>query len=174
MTANIESCADIAAASELSDIGRRTFIETFGHLYRPEDLESFLSKSHAPEIYARAIEDPQSNVWAVRADDGAIVGYGSAGPCDLPVPQMPLRAGEVQRFYLLASHQAGGIGSRLFDEMLAWLHQQFEHIYLSVYAENFGAQRFYQRRGFEKIHDYFYMVGDHADPEWIMKQTSKR
>ena len=38
---------------------------------------------------------------------------------------------------------------------------------LSVYSENFGAQRFYQRYGFAKIADITFKVGDHYDPEYL-------
>ena len=37
--------ADVDALSEL---GRVTFIEAFGHLYSPEDLAAFLEDSHSP------------------------------------------------------------------------------------------------------------------------------
>ena len=40
-------------------------------------------------------------------------------------------------------------------------------VLLSVYSENFGAQRFYQRYGFGKIADITFQVGDHFDPEFL-------
>lgn len=40
-------------------------------------------------------------------------------------------------------------------------------IYLSVFSENQGAHRFYQRWGFSKHSEYEYMVGNHADHEFI-------
>ena len=38
--------ATVADAAALSAIGARTFTDTFGHLYQPDDLATFL-KSHA-------------------------------------------------------------------------------------------------------------------------------
>ena len=38
---------------------------------------------------------------------------------------------------------------------------------LSVYAENFGAQRFYQRFGFAKVADIDFWVGNHRDDEFL-------
>ena len=40
-------------------------------------------------------------------------------------------------------------------------------IQLSVYSENFGAQRFYQRYGFEKVADIGYWVGEQRDDEFL-------
>jgi hypothetical protein len=34
--------ADARDAAALADLGRRSFIETFGHLYDPDDLAVFL------------------------------------------------------------------------------------------------------------------------------------
>ena len=85
-------------------------------------------------------------------------------------PDMPDRSGELMRFYIDQRYRGAGLGGRLFEKALAWLHENFDHVYLSVYAENFGAQRFYERYGFEKVHEYHFMVGNHADPEFIMKR----
>lgn len=164
----------IARASEgdaaaLSRIGRSTFTDTFGHLYRREDLEMFLEDKHSPQAYARVLGDDRTAAWLVRDADEAIVGYAVAAPCDLPVPNMKPNAGELARLYLSKEAQGGGVGGRLLREALQWLTSNFDAVYLSVYAENPGAQRLYARHGFIKIHDYHYMVGNHADPEWIME-----
>lgn len=39
--------ADDAAA--LAELGAATFVETFGHLYPTEDLQTFLARSHTQE-----------------------------------------------------------------------------------------------------------------------------
>ena len=57
-----------------------------------------------------------------------------------------------------------GVGGRLIEPGLAWLEERFDHIYLSVYSENFAAQRLYARYGFEKVHEYLYKVGNQSDP----------
>jgi ribosomal protein S18 acetylase RimI-like enzyme len=38
---------------------------------------------------------------------------------------------------------------------------------LSVYSENLGAQRFYQRYGFEHVADIDFWVGNHRDDEFL-------
>ncbi|MEL7486700.1 MAG: GNAT family N-acetyltransferase [Pseudomonadota bacterium] len=158
-------------AETLSNLGGRTFAETFGHLYKPSDLNKFLEKSQSVSVYRRLFNDPLWRAWIAETAAGEAVGYACAGPCDLPVPDRPAQSGELQRFYILAPHQGGGLGGRMLTIALDWLEARFDYLYLSVRAENFGAQRLYRRFGFEKVHDYFYMIGDHADPEWIMKRA---
>lgn len=155
-------------ARTLSAIARTTFIETFGALYRQADLSDFLEKNHSVAAYEKLLADPKAALWLVEKDS-APVGYCVAGPCTLPAPDKPPNAGELARLYLLQSTQGGGLGTRLLETALAWLTARFERVYLSVYAENFGAQRLYTRAGFIKVHEYFYMVGEQADPEWIME-----
>ena len=41
-----------ADAASLAALGTFTFIETFGHLYTPEDLQAFLEESHSEAAYA--------------------------------------------------------------------------------------------------------------------------
>ncbi|WDI31811.1 GNAT family N-acetyltransferase [Hyphococcus flavus] len=158
-------------AETLSRIGKSTFIETFGHLYKPDDLNAFLKKSHDASVYEKLTGDPRSQAWLVE-QDGDAIGYASVGPCDLPVPDLPNNAGELQRLYMLEKAHGMGVGTKLLRLALDWLDAHFEHVFVSVYAENKGAQKLYKRHGFEKIHDYFFMVGEHPDPEWIMKRTS--
>ena len=174
MAGNIEirrACGGDAV--RLSDVGRRSFVQKFGGLYKSSDLEAFLREKHSVDAYEKVLADGAHAVWLAERDRAA-VGYLVAGPCDLPVPDLKPNAGELMRFYLLADCQGQGVGGRLFDLGFAFLQEHFDAIYLSVYAENEGAQRFYRRRGFEKIHDYHYMVGDHPDPEWIMEWRGTR
>jgi len=156
-------------AEALAVLGAETFKATFGHLYSHANLEAFLKKNHAPAVYRETLGDPRFAVWIAEEGQGRLLGYAVAGPCTLPVPEMPPRSGELARLYLVAEAQGAGLGARMLEMALFFLRANFDHVYLSVYRDNRPAQRLYQRAGFEKIHDYFYMVGDHADPEWIME-----
>lgn len=172
MTTAIARCKDEGEADILAGLGARTFSETFGHLYAQEDLAAFLDNNHSKDLYRRLIADPDHAVWLARNESGEPVGYMAAGPCNLPVEDMPESAGELVRLYLLEDHRGGGLGGQMMSVILDWLEARFEHIYLSVYADNLGAQRLYARYGFEKVCDYFFMVGNHKDPEFIFKRTT--
>jgi ribosomal protein S18 acetylase RimI-like enzyme len=75
---------------------------------------------------------------------------------------------ELGQLYALPLHTGAGIGSALMDWALGVVRERgHDAILLSVYAENYGAQRFYQRYGFGKIADITFQVGDHFDPEFL-------
>lgn len=155
--------------ARLALLGADTFVATFGHLYSRENLEKFLEKNHSGRAYRALLHDPAYATWIADTRAGAPVGYAVAGPCTLPVPDMPANSGELVRLYLLNEAKGAGLGARLLDTALEFLRERFAHVYLSVYRDNSVAQRLYERFGFVKVHDYFYMVGDHADPEYIME-----
>ena len=154
----------------LAKLGARTFTETFGHIYRPEDLAAFLETSHSEEVYRRGLRDPSMALW-VAENAAEAVGYAVAGPCTLPVDNRPERAGELGRLYVARSHQGHGLGVAMLEQVLVWLEEHYEHLYLSVFSENIGAQRLYTRYGFSKIKEYKYMVGSHADHEFLFART---
>ena len=166
----IEKCVGDDEANVLSALGGLTFTQAFAHLYKPEDLAMFLAKSHSVEANRQHLNDRGFAAWLAKAKSGEAIGYIVVGRCGLPVPDMPENSGELLRFYVDAAYQGSGLGGQMKDLGLGWLGQHYDHIYLSVYAENHGAQRFYDRYGFEKMHEYLYMVGNQADPEFIMKR----
>jgi len=169
---HIEKCTDEAVAPALASLAEETFIQSFGYLYKQEDLNLFLQKYHTAGDYREHIADPASSVWLAREEAGKAVGYIVTGPCRLPAPNMPENSGELLRFYILDEYQGKGLGKRMLGLAVDWLEENYAHHYLSVYAENHGAQRLYEYFGFEKIHKYMYMVGNQADPEFIMKRRN--
>jgi len=162
--------AGAADAETIAALGARTFTETFGHLYPPEDLEGFLAEAHGVERARADLADPKKALWLVEAD-GQPVGYALAGPCDLPHPEVTPGCGELKRIYFLKDWQGGGLGQRLFDEVMAWLQADGPRdVWIGVWSENFGAQRFYARHGFEKVGGYGFAVGRTVDSEFILRR----
>jgi ribosomal protein S18 acetylase RimI-like enzyme len=164
--------ARAADAPDLAALAAATFVETFGHLYRPEDLARFLATEQTPEHYSRLIAQPDVAVWLAAAPDGALVGFLTAGPCKLPVPGREPRAGEVRQLYLRGSVQGQGLGTALLRTGLDWLRAQGRRpLYIGVWSGNFGAQRLYGRHGFEKVGEYDFPVGEHLDREFILRES---
>ena len=161
-----------ADAPALAELGAQTFFETFGHLYAPEDLRAFLDESHSEHAYARTLADPAYALW-IAERDGVAIGYAQAGPCGLPHPDVQSGDGELKRLYLRASEQNGGVGGQLFAEALRWLERDGPRtLWISVWSENFGAQRFYARHGFEFVAEYEFPVGNQRDREFMYRRPA--
>ncbi|AKU95453.1 acetyltransferase, GNAT family [Labilithrix luteola] len=154
----------------LSEVGKTTFVETFGHLYKPEDLAAFLEHAYSLERTSRDLANPDKASWIVESGS-EVIGYALAGPCGLPHPEVKPEDGELNRLYMKRGHQSGGLGSRMCAEALAWLESVGRHrIWIGVWSENFGAQRFYGRLGFEKVGEYLFPVGETRDLEFILRR----
>ena len=165
--------ATSADAEALSRIGRETFVETFGHLYPPEDLTVFLDQAYGLERTRKDLADPDMASWIVEAD-GKAVGYALAGPSELPHPDVAPGDGELKRLYVLKDWQGGGTGSRLLSQALDWLEARGSaRIWIGVWSQNRGAQRLYSRLGFKKVGEYEFPVGRVRDLEFILVRPAQ-
>ena len=163
--------AGIEDAPRLSELGSATFIEAFGHLYPPDDLNHFLAKAHSTSLYERLLRDPDVDIRLAGDDAAPPVGYLVAGRCNLPVPNREPRAGEIRRLYVRKSGQSAGLGTKLLLLALDWLAwREFGPLYVGVWSGNVGAQRLYERFGFEKIGEYEFAVGKTLDHEFILRR----
>ena len=163
--------ATLDDAPALSALGATTFTETFGHSYPPEDLQAFLVDAHSVEAWRKTLADPHRAVWLAVSAHTTPIGFILVGACKLPVENKKATAGEVQQLYVLATHQNLRLGKRLMDIGLLWLNEQGRMpIYIGVWSENYGAQRFYDRYGFKKVGEYGFPVGKTVDHEFILKR----
>jgi GNAT superfamily N-acetyltransferase len=162
-----------ADAAALAEVGEKTFVETFGHLYGDADLAAFLEIHTAPS-WSGELADPALKVLLVRDEAGTPVAYAKVGPRSLPY-QPQGEALELRQFYVLKPWQGEGIAPRLMD----WVLGQAEargaaEICLSVWSENERAKRFYARYGFSYVAPYKFMVGEQADEDEIWVKRLER
>jgi diamine N-acetyltransferase len=158
-------------AVALAELGAVTFTEAFGHLYPPEDLQTFLSAAHGPKTWRNTLADSQRAAWLAELADGTKIGFILVGACKLPVENREPAAGEVQQLYVLAKFHNLGLGTRLMETGITWLESQRRTpLYVGVWSENYGAQRFYGRYGFCKVGEYGFSVGRTIDHEFILKR----
>ena len=160
-------------AVAVSRIATRSFVETFGHLYPDEDLQAFIAHSYAVDRQATILAHPDYAIWLLECD-GEVVGHAAAGPCGLPHAAVAPGDGELKRLYVLKRAQNGGAGSRLFLAMLDWLERYGPRtLWIGVWSENLGAQRFYARHGFERAGEYEFPVGRVRDREFILRREAR-
>lgn len=173
MTEPVIRRAGSGDAETLASLGARTFRETFGHLYPREDLEAYLAEAYALERTRADLADPAKASWIVEAG-GEAVGYALAGPCSLPHDDVTPGCGELKRIYFLKAAQGGGLGARLFAEVMDWLQAHGPRdVWIGVWSENHGAQKFYARHGFEKVGGYGFPVGRVVDAEFILRRRAE-
>lgn len=165
--------AGSADAETVAALGAETFVETFGHLYPPADLQRYLQEAYNLDRTRADLADPAKATWLVEVN-GKAAGYALAGPCSLPHGDVTADCGELKRIYLRKTTQGGGLGARLFAETMEWLQRDGPRtIWIGVWSENHGAQRFYARHGFAKAGEYNFHVGATVDLEYILKRDAE-
>ena len=93
----------------LCALAERTFVETFGHLYPPQDLADYLATAYPVELQRQQLQSGDYAAWLLEAD-GEAIGFAFAGPCGLPHADAAAGDGELKRLYVLRQHQGGGQG----------------------------------------------------------------
>jgi diamine N-acetyltransferase len=155
-------------AEALGTLGLATFLETFGHLYSPENLALFEANSYAPSVIASEMANPKRR-YLVAEDDGRMIGYCKIGfEQTLDYDAGDLKIAELKQIYIYASHQGSGVAQVLTDWAVAEARAAgFDALLLSVYNDNPRGQRFYAKNGFEHVADTYFMVGNHRDDEFL-------
>ncbi len=166
MTISYRSCSR-DDAEVVDGLFRKSFCDTFAHLYRPEDLEAFLCK-FTVEAWEKELADERF-AFQIAEVDGVPVGYVKLGPPELPVERCG-PAIELRQFYLLHEWRGAGVAHALMD----WAMEEARvrgarEMYLTVFIENHRARRFYERYGFQHVGSYKFMVGEQADEDIIMR-----
>ena len=156
-------------AALMSRIGAHTFVETFGHLYSPDNLAAFL-ENHSEANWRKELIDPELAI-RIAEDDGEAAGFAKVGPPSLPF-EVTAPTAELRQLYVLKPWHGIGIAHALMDWVLDEARRRWaEQLILSVFVDNHRARRFYARYGFEEVGHYHFMVGDHADDDIIMRKV---
>ena len=168
MTQPILRPATPADVPALSALAIDAFKAKFAQLYSAEDLATFLAEALEPGPIAAELVNP-ARLYQLAETDGALMGFAKIGlTCGFPDHARGHKAMELKQLYTAADATGMGIGSKLMD----WAMDQFaahgaDEVQISVYSENQGAHRFYERYGFEKVADITFRVGEQLDPEFL-------
>jgi len=159
-----------ADAAMLAGLAAATFIETFGGLYRLEDLNNFIA-GYTAAAYGAELADPAVLVRLAMIGDAAI-GFCKISGLKLPAPDPAADAMELRQLYIYKPWQGLGIADVLTD----WAKHQARlrgasELWLSVFTQNPRARRFYARHGFAEVAPYHFMVGTQADEDILCRAT---
>ena len=147
-------------ADIISQLGRTTFGETFGHLFRdPNDLSDYYKRTFSKDKIERSLQKDINIYWLAFADSQP-VGYAKL---KLHSPSSFLNETNIcqlQKIYVLKDFLSLRIGLKLQNELMDEAKASgSSYIWLSVLKENERAIQFYLKNGFEKIGDHDFSIG---------------
>lgn len=154
-------------AAAIAAFAASSFVDTFGHLYPPEDLEAFLAAKYGEAIQRAEMAEPLARYF-IALEGERLVGYVMMGALDIAVDEPG--ALELHRLYVDKDMKGKGVAPRLTDEVIAWARtHNAPALYLSVWENNHRAQAFYKRYGFAHVGEHKFMVGRVADRDFIWR-----
>ena len=147
-------------ATTIAFLGRTTFDETFGHLFRdPNDLLDYYARTFSDDKIEQSLQKDRNLYWLAFVDD-LPVGYAKL---KLNSPTQFLDQTSVcqlQKIYVLKEYLSLRIGLKLQQELIDEARSSGSiYIWLSVLKENERAIQFYLKNGFEKIGDHDFSIG---------------
>jgi ribosomal protein S18 acetylase RimI-like enzyme len=161
-TAQAEDAAPLAA------MARASFTETFGHLYPPEDLATFLDATFGPGGLPAQIGDPRYTI-RIALDGDRVAGFAKIGP-NAFTDHAPAEAIELYQLYVLQPWQGAGVAATLMEWAIGEARARgAPQLMLSVYVDNLRAQRFYTRYGLREVGRYAFPVGNTIDDDRIWR-----
>jgi len=157
-----------ADGAVLGGIARATFIDTFGTLYKLDDLAAFLAQG-SDANYAAELADRDIEVRFAETG-GTPIGFCKISSLKMPAPDPAPGAVELRQLYLYKPWH--GLG--LADQLTRWAMDRARargatELWLSVFTDNTRARRFYARHGFVEIAPYRFMVGNQADEDILCR-----
>ncbi len=152
--------ATIVDAPVIALLGRTTFQETFGSLFRDQgDLRAYLNDTFSVKKIERSLDKANNAFWLAFVD-ALPVGYAKL-KLRSPTPFMvSTEVGQLQKIYVLHEFLSMKIGKRLQDILVEAASQSGSNaVWLSVLKSNARAIRFYQKNEFNHVGAHQFVIG---------------
>jgi ribosomal protein S18 acetylase RimI-like enzyme len=163
--------ATFADAKLLTELGARTFVETFAADNSTENMSAYLSAAFIVEQQANELSDPERSVFIAEIE-GRGVGYAMLLPDDAPSEITGEKPIELVRLYVSKESIGSGVGAALMqaclDEAAA---RDFQTIWLGVWENNRRAQAFYRKWKFEEVGTHVFQLGDDPQRDLLMQRA---
>ncbi len=165
---SIESC-QLHQLEELVSISKETFVTAFEVQNNPDDFWTYVNRAFSLETLQKQLEDPCAHFYFIYEND-VLAGYFKLNE---PPSQSDLRLKhsiELERFYMLEQFQGKGLGSRVFQQILALAKSKAaKELWLGVWEENTRAIAFYERLGLYRFDTHSYWIGNDEQTDHLMK-----
>ena len=159
----------IADAQLLSQLGTRTFSDTFAKDNTPENLAAYLKSSFSPEIQLKELAAPDV-IFLIAEFEGTPIGYAQLIVDSKDEVIKGLQPLEIRRIYASQEYLGKGVGKELMQATIREAQLRgCDCIWLGVWEKNQRAIDFYEKWGFHKIGTHLFFVGDDPQTDFIME-----
>ena len=153
--------ADSSQASTISSIGRQSFRDAFGLLFKSKiELREYLDYTYHVDKIAKSIEK-ENNVFFLAFVENVPVGFAKAKKHSLNEQIDSIAQMELQKIYVLSYYHGSGAGTALMQAVLDLANKTCpDFLWLDTHINNVTAIRFYEKNGFKKVGKRYFMIGE--------------
>ena len=156
-------------AKMLSELGAKTFYDTFAKDNTQENIAAYIKRSFSSEIQFSELSEPDA-IFLIAESECIAIGYAQlimnskdeAIKCTRPV--------EIRRIYASQEYLGKGVGKELMKATIREARQRgCECVWLRVWEKNQRAIDFYKKWGFREVGNHLFLVGDDPQNDFVMK-----
>ncbi|MCY1003867.1 GNAT family N-acetyltransferase [Myxococcus sp. MISCRS1] len=155
--------ATLADAATLTELGERTFRDTFAAENTPENVEAFLASHYSRALQEEELREPR-NLYLLAEVDGVPAGFALL--CD-GAREPSVRAERpvnLSRLYVDRAFLGAKVGAALMRRCLDDARRRgHDVLWLGVWERNTRARAFYARWGFIEVGEMRFVLG--TDPQ---------
>lgn len=158
-------------ADLLSELGARTFSETFAADNRPEDMDAYLGAAFGRTQQAAELADPDS-IFLIAEVEGVAAGYAKLHPGRAPESITGQRPIELVRLYVAQAWLGHGVGAALMSACLGEARRKdYRTLWLGVWEHNNRARAFYRKWEFRDVGQHIFQLGDDPQTDILMERA---
>ena len=155
--------ATLSDAATLSELGARTFRDSFAADNSPENMEAFLASHYRPDIQEAELREPR-HLYLLAETSGRPAGFALLRDEAHEPSVRAERPLHLSRLYVdqpfLGARVGAALMLRCLEEGRARKH---DVLWLGVWEHNARARAFYTRWGFTEVGETRFLLGD--DPQ---------
>jgi GNAT superfamily N-acetyltransferase len=156
-------------AKMLSELGARTFYDTFAKDNTPENMDEHLKRSFSPEIQTSELSQPDVIFLIVELENFP-VGYAQLILDSTDEAIQCARPLEIRRIYSSQEYLGKGVGKELMRATIKEARQRgCDCIWLGVWEKNQRAIDFYKKWGFRAVGTHIFSVGNDPQIDFVME-----
>ncbi|MFN5416806.1 MAG: GNAT family N-acetyltransferase [Flavobacteriia bacterium] len=153
----------------LQQIGRKTFLETFGNANSEEDMQNYLEEGFSKEKLTSELENKDIEFYFAILNS-EIIGYLKINFAQAQTEIKDKNALEIERIYVLQEFHGNQVGQVLFEKALEVAKdKKLSYIWLGVWEENLRAIQFYQKNGFVAFDKHIFKLGEDLQTDVMMR-----
>ncbi len=159
-------------AVHIALLGRITFTQAFGHLFRDQqDLYDYLDKTFSVAKIESGLQKENNIFWIATYND-LPVGYAKLKLNSSTKFISNQSVSQLQKIYVLKDFLSKKVGKALTKALLSKAKEsKCEEIWLSVWKGNVKAIQFYQRNEFQEVGDHTFQIGKESFDFLVMSKS---